>query len=118
MGMMEQILWGFDVLASLRRAGKPYQLSPTQLFNSLLLTSGAMTNRIDHLEAGGFVRRLPDPADRRAVKVSLTKSGLKVIDRAVTVHMEVELAMIESFSAEERARFAGLLRTLLQYLEA
>jgi DNA-binding MarR family transcriptional regulator len=50
--------------------------------------------------------------------ISLTKSGLKVIDRAVTVHMEVELAMIESFSAEERARFAGLLRTLLQYLEA
>jgi DNA-binding MarR family transcriptional regulator len=110
--------WGFDVLVSLRRAGKPYQLSPTHLFSSLLLTSGAMTNRIDRLEAAGLVERLQDPVDRRAVKVSLTKSGLKLVDRAVTVHMEVEGAMIASFSVDDRARFAGLLRVLLQYLEA
>ena len=110
--------WGFDVLATLRRAGKPYELAPTQLFRSLLRTSGTMTNRIDRLEAAGLVERRPDRADRRAIKVALTKSGLKLIDRAVAAHMEVEGAMIASFSVEDRARFAGLLRVLLQYLEA
>jgi hypothetical protein len=68
--------WGFDVLVSLRRAGKPYRLTPTQLYNSLMLTSGAMTNRVDRLEAAGLVKRLHDPADRRGVLVSLTKDGL------------------------------------------
>ena len=110
--------WGFDVLATLRRAGKPYELAPTQLFRSLLRTSGTMTNRIDRLEAAGLVERRPDRVDRRAIKVALTKRGLKLIDRAVAAHMKVEGAMIASFSADDRARFAGLLRVLLQYLEA
>jgi DNA-binding MarR family transcriptional regulator len=70
------------VLASLRRAGKPYRLTPTQLYNSLMLTSGAMTNRVDRLEAAGLVERLQDPADRRGVLVSLTKDGLKLIDKS------------------------------------
>ncbi|HMH12296.1 MAG TPA: MarR family transcriptional regulator [Edaphobacter sp.] len=109
--------WGFDVLASLRRAGKPYQLSPTQLFSSLLLTSGAMTNRIDRLEEAGLVERLHDPADRRGVIVSLTKRGLRLIDRAVTAHMEVEDAMLSCLSAGELERFTELLRTLSQNLE-
>jgi DNA-binding MarR family transcriptional regulator len=109
--------WGFDVLASLRRAGKPYQLTPTQLFNSCMLTSGAMTNRIDRLEDVGFVERLHDPADRRGVLVSLTKSGLKLIDQAVTAHMEVEETMLGSFSPKDRERFAGMLRILSQDLE-
>jgi DNA-binding MarR family transcriptional regulator len=109
--------WGFDVLASLRRAGKPYQLTPTQLYNSLLLTSGAMTNRIDRLEAAGLVERLHDPADRRGVLVSLTKDGLKLIDEAVTAHMVVEEAMLECFSFRDRQKFAELLRSLLQNIE-
>jgi DNA-binding MarR family transcriptional regulator len=109
--------WGFDVLASLRRAGKPYQLTPTQLYNSLLLTSGAMTNRIDRLETAGLVERLRDPADRRGILVSLTKDGLKLIDKAVAMHMEVETAMLSSFSSKDREKFAELLRTLLQDLE-
>jgi DNA-binding MarR family transcriptional regulator len=82
--------WEFDVLASLRRAGKPYRLTPTQLYNSLMLTSGAMTNRINRLEAAGLVERLQDSTDRRGVLVSLTKAGLKLIDKAVTAHMVVE----------------------------
>jgi DNA-binding MarR family transcriptional regulator len=109
--------WGFDVLASLRRAGKPYQLTPTQLYNSLMLTSGAMTNRIDRLEALGLVERLHDPTDRRGVLVSLTTDGLKLIDKAVTTHMEVEETMLTSFSFNDRKKFAELLRTLLQDLE-
>ncbi|MGB6801412.1 MAG: MarR family transcriptional regulator [Candidatus Sulfotelmatobacter sp.] len=108
--------WGFDVLATLRRAGKPYELTPTQLYNALMLTSGAMTNRIDRLEAAGLVERLHCPADRRGVLVSLTKAGLKLIDKAVTTHMEVEEAMLASFSFKDREKFAELLRTLLQDL--
>src|ERR1700712_3306698 len=74
--------WGFDVLASLRRAGRPYRLTPTQLYNSLLLTSGAMTNRFDRLEQAGWVKRMQDPADGRGLLVSLTVSGVKTIDAA------------------------------------
>ena len=109
--------WGFDVLASLRRSGKPYHLTPTQLFNSLLLTSGAMTNRIDRLEEAGLVKRLQDPADRRGVLVSLTKDGLRLIDKAVTAHMEVEERMLACFPAKDRERLAGLLRSLSQRLD-
>jgi DNA-binding MarR family transcriptional regulator len=109
--------WGFDVLAALRRAGKPYQLTPTQLFNSCMLTSGAMTNRIDRLEEAGFVKRLLDPSDRRGVLVSLTKTGLKLIDRAVTAHMEAEETMLASFSFKDRERFAEMLRILSYDLE-
>jgi len=109
--------WGFDVLASLRRAGIPYRLTPTQLYSSLMLTSGAMTNRIDRLEEAGLVERLQDPADRRGVLVSLTKDGLKLIDKAVTAHMAVEETMLSSLSVNDRKKFAGLLRTLLHNLE-
>lgn len=110
--------WGFDVLASLRRAGKPYHLTPTQLYSSLMLTSGAMTNRVDRLEAAGLVERVNDPADRRGVLVSLTKDGLKLVDKAVTAHMEVEQTMLASFSLKDREKFADLLRTLAQDLES
>ncbi|HEY6413580.1 MAG TPA: MarR family transcriptional regulator [Edaphobacter sp.] len=109
--------WGFDVLATLRRAGEPFRLTPTNLFNSLMITSGAMTNRIDRLEAAGLVERLVDPADRRGVLVSLTRNGLKLIDRAITAHMEVEETMLASFSSTDREKLASLLRTLLLDLE-
>jgi DNA-binding MarR family transcriptional regulator len=82
-----------------------------------MLTSGAMTNRIDRLEVVGLVERLQDPSDRRGVLVSLTKDGLKLIDKAVTTHMVVEETMLASFSANDREKFADLLRTLLQNLE-
>ena len=55
----------FDVLATLRRSGKPFQLKPMELFNTLMVTSGTMTNRLDRLEKAELVRRIPDPSDRR-----------------------------------------------------
>lgn len=109
--------WGFDVLATLRRAGKPYRLTPTQLYGAMMLTSGAMTNRIDRLEESGFVKRIEDPDDRRGILVSLTTRGLKTIDAAVKVHMEVEESILYTFSAEERASLERLLRILLNRLE-
>jgi DNA-binding MarR family transcriptional regulator len=76
-----------------------------------------MTNRVDRLQAAGLVKRLHDPADRRGVLVSLTRDGRKLIDKAVTAHMEVEETMLASFSFKDREKFAGLLRTLSQDLE-
>jgi DNA-binding MarR family transcriptional regulator len=110
--------WGFDVLAALRRAGEPFELTPTQLCKSLLLTSGAMTNRVDRLEAAGLVERLHCPADRRGVLVALTKDGIKVVDKALAAHMKIEESMLASLSLKDRGRFADLLRILSQDLES
>ena len=82
--------WEFDVLAALRRAGAPYQLSPGQLVAETLVTSGTMTNRIDRLEARGLVRRLPDPADGRGVLVRLTDAGRGLVDTALADLLERE----------------------------
>lgn len=109
--------WGFDVLATLRRAGEPYELTPTQLCKSVLLTSGAMTNRVDRLESAGLVERLHCPADRRGVLVALTKEGIKLIDKALAAHMKIEEEMLASLSSKDRGKFAALLRALLQHLE-
>jgi DNA-binding MarR family transcriptional regulator len=101
------------VLAALRRAGPPYRMSPTRLFNSVILSSGAMTNRLDRLEAMGFVQREPDPADRRGRLVALTDSGRELVDAAVVDHLENEERLLGALDAGEREQLAGLLRKLL-----
>jgi DNA-binding MarR family transcriptional regulator len=105
--------WGFDVLVALRRMGEPYQLSPTQLYSSLLRTSGAITNRIDRLEEAGFVKRLRDPNDRRGTLVALTAKGLKTIEAAVDAHIVLEEGMVASLSRVERKMLADLLRRVV-----
>lgn len=107
---------GFDVLAALRRAGAPYELSPTELYSSLLISSGAMTNRIDRLEETDLVERIPDADDRRGVKVVLTTRGRKVIDEAVRDHVENERRMLEVLPPAEREALPALLRELLIHL--
>ena len=109
--------WSFDVLAALRRSGRPYRLTPTELFKSLMLTSGAMTHRIDCLEELGLVERLEDPTDRRGTLVSLTRSGKTVIDLAIVAHVKNEAKMIRAIGPKERKLLANLLRKLLQELE-
>src|SRR5215213_8227730 len=89
--------WEFDVLAALRRAGEPYEMSPGRLLRETLVTSGTMTNRVDRLEARGLVERLPDPHDRRGVLVRLTPDGRTTVDGA-----------LESLLARERDLLAGL----------
>ena len=108
---------GFDVLAALRRSGPPYQLSPTELYSSLLISSGAMTNRIDRLEEMGLVERHPHGDDRRSINVSLTGKGKNVIDEAVADHVENERRMLAVLTAEERRTLPNLLRKLLVHLE-
>jgi DNA-binding MarR family transcriptional regulator len=107
----------FDVLATLRRAGAPHRLSPTELFNSVMLSSGAMTSRIDRLERAGLVVRTPDPDDRRGVLVQLTPQGRELVDRAVESHVANESRLIEALTSEERAELARLLRKLLLSFE-
>src|SRR5258705_3149660 len=100
-------------LAALRRAGPPYRMNPTKLFNSVILSSGAMTNRLDGLEGMGLVERLPDPTDRRGRLVGLTDKGRELVDSAVADHLENEERLLGALDAEEREQLAGLLRKLL-----
>jgi len=103
----------FDVLASLRRSGAPYQLSPTQLFREMMLTSGAMTNRIDRLEEAGLVSRRPDLTDRRGTLVRLTQKGKALVDSATTNHVANEDRLLSGLSAREQVQLGELLRKLL-----
>lgn len=105
--------WEFDVLAALRRAGEPYELSPGRLLRETLVTSGTMTNRVDRLTARGLVERLPDPRDRRGVLVRLTPEGKTAVDNAFGALLEAEAAILGGLDAEDQAHLAGALRRLL-----
>jgi DNA-binding MarR family transcriptional regulator len=107
----------FDVLATLRRSGSPYRLTPTALFTDLMLSSGGMTNRLDRLERAGLIARSPDPSDRRGTLVELTPRGQELVDAAVAAHLANEQRLLEALSADEREQLAGLLRKLLRSLE-
>uniref|UniRef100_A0A832M3Y6 MarR family transcriptional regulator n=1 Tax=Oscillatoriales cyanobacterium SpSt-402 TaxID=2282168 RepID=A0A832M3Y6_9CYAN len=107
----------FDVLATLRRSGSPYQLSPTDLFNALMVTSGTMTHRIDQLERAGWVKRIPDPGDRRGTLIVLTDQGLQLIDQAVEAHVENGHAIFSVLEKSERESLMRLLRKLLLSFE-
>ncbi|WP_324768632.1 MarR family transcriptional regulator [Pokkaliibacter plantistimulans] len=107
----------FDVLATLRRSGAPYQLTPTALFKSALLTSGAMTNRLDKLERAGLVERTMDPSDRRSLLVRLTSSGIELIDEVLLSHVSTQRTLLSGLSDEEQSQLAALLRKWLIALE-
>ena len=107
-------LWEFDVLSALRRSGKPYQLSPGQLVNQMLVTSGTMTNRVDRLAARGFVERSPDPNDRRGVIVALTDAGREVVDAALGDLLDRERELLARLPEHDRTALAALLRELLE----
>lgn len=109
--------WAFDVLSALRRAGEPYELSPGQLVQQTLVTSGTMTNRVDRLERHGWVERRPDPADRRGVLVRLTAVGRDVVDAAMANLINHEKSLLGELSAAEQRQLATLLRRLLAPLE-
>jgi DNA-binding MarR family transcriptional regulator len=103
----------FDVLAALRRAGEPYQLTPTALMRTALVTSGAITQRLDRLEEKGLITRGRSEADGRAVVVTLTEAGRRALDTALPDHLATERAMLAGLSAAERDQLAALLRNWL-----
>lgn len=104
--------WEWDVLSALRRAGEPYQLSPKQLLQQTLVSSGTMTNRIDRLVARRFVRREADPGDGRSILVTLTDDGRVRVDAAITRLVDAEALLLEGLSRGDRDRLATLLRKL------
>ncbi|KJQ54513.1 MarR family winged helix-turn-helix transcriptional regulator [Microbacterium sp. SA39] len=104
--------WEWDVLSALRRAGTPFQLSPKQLLQQTLVSSGTMTNRIDRLVARRLVRREADPGDGRSVLVTLTEDGRTRVDAAITRLVDVEAELLRGLSRGDRDRLAGLLRKL------
>lgn len=110
--------WEFDVLSALRRAGRPYQLSPGQLVADTLVTSGTMTNRVDRLEQKGLVRRIPDPSDRRGVRVRLTAQGREVVDAALAALLDQERELLADLSSAERDLLATLLRRITTAIES
>ena len=107
----------FDVLATLRRSGSPYQLSPTELFKSMMVSSGTMTNRIDRLESSALVRRIPDPGDRRGTLICLTDKGFELIAAAVTAHVANANRIHEALDDSEKEALAQLLSKLLLSFE-
>ena len=110
-------VWEFDVLAALRRAGRPYVLSPGQLLAQTMVTSGTMTNRVDRLEVRGVVQRLPDPADRRGVHVRLTPRGKERVDAALADLLARERELLSSLTARQQQSLSGLLRQLVAPFE-
>jgi DNA-binding MarR family transcriptional regulator len=106
-------MWSFDVLAALRRSGPPYRATPTALCGATLLTSGAMTNRLDRLEESGLVKRRPDPGDRRGILIQLTPKGKDLVDKAIKVRFEQATDAVSTLSPTERRQLAALLRKLV-----
>lgn len=103
----------YEVLAALTRSGPPYRLKPTELVGALVLSSGAVTNRIDRVEDAGLVERLPDPHDRRGTLVALTAKGRAVVDDALRAHLANEERLLSGLSGADQAQLTRLLRKLL-----
>lgn len=103
----------FDILATLRRHGKKGGLTPTQLLESVVLSSGGLTARLDALEESGFVKRKPSPADRRMVVIELTSKGRRVIDHATKTRFAEAKSSLPPLTGEETATLTSLLRRWL-----
>jgi DNA-binding MarR family transcriptional regulator len=103
----------FDVLAALRRSGAPFELNPSVLADTLMLSRAGMTGRVDRLEAAGLVRRIADREDRRAVRVALTEEGRALVDTVVVAHTENETAMLSVLAPTDRAALDRISRALL-----
>jgi DNA-binding MarR family transcriptional regulator len=104
--------WMYDVLATLRRSGEPYALSAGELVRQTMVTTGAVTNRIDRLEERRLVERTR-ARDRRKVVVRLTEKGLDLVDDVVQGHMATEREILAALSPRQQRELTGLLRTIL-----
>ena len=103
----------FDVLATLRRSGDPYMLSPSRLYQAAMISSGGMTNRLDRLERSGLIERRPDPNDRRGKLIALTTTGRRVIDETITRHVANEAQLLSALTTAEQEKLNALLRKLI-----
>lgn len=104
--------WEYDVLATLRRSGAPYELTVGEMLESMMLASGTISHRIDRLEGRGLVERRPDPKDGRVVRVRLTRAGKALQERALVDHADNEERLLSGLQSREREQLAALLRRL------
>jgi DNA-binding MarR family transcriptional regulator len=108
----------FDVLATLRRSGAPFALRPTELYRSMMISSGGLTDRLDRLTASGLIRRRPSTEDARSLLVELTAAGRKRIEAAFAADMAIEDKLVAGLTREEHAQLVQLLRKVMVQLEA
>ncbi|MCC3771322.1 MarR family transcriptional regulator [Streptomyces sp. UNOC14_S4] len=106
----------FDVLATLRRSDPPHRLTPAELMRSSMVTSGAITQRLDRLEARGLVTRTPSDSDGRGVHVTLTEAGRSLVEAVLPDHIATENRLLAALPPERRATLADELRVLLEAL--
>lgn len=111
-GTADLAIWEFDVLAALRRAGSPFEMSPANLLTLTLVTSGTLTQRVDHLEERGLVVRRKNPEDGRSVLVQMTELGRDHVDRAMIALVEAEERALAPLSRSARSQLVELLRAL------
>ena len=104
----------FDVLTTLRRSGEPYELTASALFKATLVTSGAITNRIDRMEVKGLVERVRDLDDRRSVRIRLTPLGRGVLDGIFSFHIANMERVLQPLDREACEQLASGLRVLLE----
>ncbi len=103
----------FDVLAALRRSGAPYELTPSTIADSLMMSRAGMTSRLDRLERDGLVRRIADPEDRRSIRIAFTDRGRELIDGVVGEHFENETRLLATLSDTDRSHLDRITRKLL-----
>lgn len=111
-------MWAFDVLVTLRRHGAPYSMTPGELTESTMLSSGAMTNRIDRLEGLGLVERSPAPNDRRSFQITLTEKGKAAADEAIAARFDEAADAVKGLSNRDQKQLSDLLRKLLNHLDS
>jgi DNA-binding MarR family transcriptional regulator len=104
--------WEYDVLATLRRSGQPFELTVGEMLSSMMLASGTISHRIDRLEGRGLVERRTDESDRRVVRVRLTREGRALVDRAIVDHAANETRLLSGLTSRERDQLQSLLRRL------
>ena len=108
----------FDVMAALRRAGPPYSLTPKQLSESLMLSGAGMTSRLDRLEALHLIARLPEPSDRRSLKIQLTQRGVRLIDEIIPRIIESQWRVASALGMEKTTSLTEILGALTDTLSA
>jgi DNA-binding MarR family transcriptional regulator len=107
----------FDLLTTLRRAGPPYTLAPKQLSQSLLLSGAGITNRLDKLEALKLIRRLPEPLDRRGLKIRLTQAGMRLVDRLLPQLIRLESSLAAGMTKRQVSDLTRLLDEFARILQ-
>lgn len=108
----------FDVISTLRRSGPPYTLSPTELYRTLMITSGGLTHRLIRLEKAGLIKRQPSKEDRRSLLVCLTSKGARKVEAAFAEDMALEAEILSVLPADKREQLADLLRELARSVES